>query len=115
MRINITRKLSEMGAALLVALVVGGILCVSIMGYLSVAEQQHFLSMRSQTWNMAITVVEAGVEEGLQHLNAYPTNPGADGWTLDATGTWYSHHTTLPSGDSYTVSATVTNSRQPVV
>src|SRR5205814_881573 len=48
-----------------------------------------------------------------EHLNLYPTNPGQDGWTFD--GTWYSHSSTLPSGDSYTVYATTTNVDQPVI
>src|SRR5204863_8502646 len=103
MKIKIPVKIKEAGNALIVALVLGSILCLSVTGYLSVSEQQNFLSMRSQVWNMAITVVEAGLEEGIQHMDAYPTNPNQDGWHYD--GTWYYHDTTLPSGDAYTVYA----------
>src|ERR1051326_1600865 len=113
MKIKLSRKFKTMGNALLVALVLGSILCISVTGYLSVSEQQNFLSMRSQAWNMAITVVEAGLEEGVQHMNYYLTNPGQDGWQFD--GTWYYHSTTLPSGDSYTVSCNITNPNQPVI
>src|SRR6185437_8962633 len=101
MKIRIPRKIKLAASALLVSLVVCGILCVSVTGYLTVTEQQNFLSQRSQVWNMAITVVEAGIEEGIEHMDAYPTNPAQDGWSYD--GTWYSHSNTLPSGDSYTV------------
>jgi len=113
MKINIRRKLKAAGTALLVALIVCSVLCISITGYLTVAQQQNFLSARSQAWNMAITVVEAGIEEGCQHLNANPNNCGADGWAND--GTWYTHTNTLASGNSYVVAACVTNLTQPVL
>src|SRR5882672_11770060 len=70
MKIKIRRKANQIGAALLVALVIGSILCISVVGYLSVTEQQTLLSARSQAWNMAISIVEAGIEEGLQHANS---------------------------------------------
>jgi hypothetical protein len=110
-----TGRIKNIGNALLVALVLCGILCVSITGYLSVAEQQYFLSMRSQAWNMAITVVEAGIEEGLEHCNVNGTtgNYGVDGWTQN--GIWWTHNTTLPSGDGYTVSLTFTNIYTPTI
>src|SRR5580765_141484 len=113
MKIKISKKLKQAGAALLVALVLGSILCISVVGYLSVSEQQNFLSMRSQVWNTTITVVEAGLEEGIQHMNFYVTNPAQDGWSFD--GTWYSHTNTMPSGESYTVYAIATNIDQPVI
>lgn len=113
MKIRIPRKIKQAANALLVSLVLGGILCVSVTGYLTVTEQQSFLSLRSQVWNMAITVVEAGIEEGIEHMDAYPTNPGLDGWSYD--GTWYSHTTALPNGDSYTVYVINTNINQPVI
>jgi len=65
MKLKLSSKASELGAALVTALVVGSILCVSFAGYLSVTEQHTLLSARSQAWNMAITIVEAGIEEGL--------------------------------------------------
>ena len=112
MKIKFSKKLRQLGTALLVALVLGSILCVSVTGYLSVSEQQNFLSARSQTWNLAIVVTEAGVEEGLEHLNVNTTtNLSADGWSFD--GTWYSHANTLPNGDSYKVSITITNPAIP--
>jgi len=113
MKIKAPKKLKQAGTALLVALVLGSILCISVVGYLSVSEQQNYLSMRSQVWNTTITVVEAGLEEGIQHMDAYPTAPAQDGWQFD--GTWYYHPTTLPNGDSYTVYAICTNPSLPVI
>src|SRR5215467_6742967 len=104
MKIKVPKKLKQAGTALLVALVLGSILCISVVGYLSVSEQQNFLSMRSQVWNTTITVVEAGLEEGIQHMDYYATQPAQDGWAYNGAG-WYYHSNTLPSGDSYVVYA----------
>jgi hypothetical protein len=114
MKIKVPKKLKQAGTALLVALVLGSILCISVVGYLSVSEQQNFLSMRSQVWNTTITVVEAGLEEGIEHMDFYVTQPAQDGWQYNGAG-WYYHSTTLPSGDSYTVYANNTNIYQPVI
>src|SRR5438105_3932249 len=100
MKTSISRKAKQLGNALLVAMCISAFLCISITGYLTVTEQQTFLSARSQAWNLAITVVEAGLEEGLQHLNANTTtNLVADGWTFD--GLWYSRSNSLANGSYY--------------
>jgi hypothetical protein len=61
--------------------VITSILSISIFGYLSLIEQQSRLGARSQAWNTAMALVEAGVEEGLQHLNSNFGNLGSQGWT----------------------------------
>src|SRR5512135_2529250 len=99
MKAVLSRKARKVASALLVALVLTTILSVSIMGYLTVVEQQNFLGPRSQTWNTAIAVVEAGIEEGLQHLQSY-TSLTANGWSFD--GTYYTMGRTMPDGNSYT-------------
>ena len=75
MKIRLSRKLKQMASALLVVMVLGGILCLFVMYYLSLIQQQNTLSVRSQAWNIAIAVSEAGVEEGLQALNSDPPSP----------------------------------------
>lgn len=66
--------------ALLVTLFMMLILAVSIAGYMAYVEQQNRLGTRSQTWNMAMAVAEAGVEEALEVLNSGVTNgPPAPG------------------------------------
>src|SRR6266480_7591245 len=101
MKLKLSSTAREAGAAMLTALVIGSILCISIMGYLSVAEQQTLLSARSQAWNMAITVVEAGIEEGLQHANNNYANLNTDGWTAD--GNLYTRSRTFADGNSCTI------------
>src|SRR5512137_1328118 len=94
MRIRLSRKLKQAASALLVTMVLGSILCMFVVYYLSLIQQQNTLSVRSQAWNIAIAVCEAGIEEGLQALNSART-PGvpitlssADGWTFDGTYWW---------------------------
>lgn len=101
MKLKLSPKSTQLGAALITALVIGSILCVSIAGYLSVTEQQSLLSARSQAWNMAITIVEAGIEEGLQQCYNNYWNLSMDGWTRS--GNLYSRTRTFPDGSTSTI------------
>src|SRR5262249_37724993 len=72
------------------------------------------LSARSQAWNIAIAVVEAGLEEGLQHLNSNRrTNLLADGWAY--VGGAYTRSNTLPDGNTYVVNISITNLTTPSI
>jgi len=114
MKTSRIRKKNQLASVLLAAVVMWAIISLFAMYYLSLVEQQSVLNARSQTWNMAMTVSEAGVEEGLQQLNAnYPTL-GTDGWAYDGS-TCYWKSNTLPDGNSYTAFIYVTNSANPVV
>src|SRR5882672_10259248 len=100
-------------SALVVTLFLITILAISIAGYLAYTNQQTRLGVRAQTWNMALAVSEAGVEEGLQQLNNNYLNLSADGWT--ASGTTYSISRSLGSGNSYTVSIEYSNTTSPSI
>src|SRR5580765_549719 len=108
-----TKHNSNAGSALLVTLFLMTILAVSIAGYLSYTEQQTFLGARSQSWNMALAVSEAGVEEGLQQLNNNYMNLTADGWT--ANGTVYTITRTFSNGNSYSVAIDYADSLSPFI
>jgi hypothetical protein len=77
-------------------------------GYLMLVAQQNRLSVRSQSWNLAISYVEAGVEEGLQHLNKNYLNLATEGWTADGAG-GYTMYRSLPPTGSYNVTIFMTN------
>ena len=100
-------------SALLVTLFLITILAVSIAGYLAYTNQQTRLGVRAQTWNMALAVSEAGVEEGLQQLNNNYANLSSDGWT--GNGTTYSISRSFANGDSYTVSIEYSNTTSPTI
>src|SRR5881227_671742 len=101
MKFKLTSNAGQLGAALITALVIGSILCVSILGYLSVTEQQSLLSARSQAWNMAITLVEAGIEEGLQQASNNYQDLAADGW--NRSGSLYTRSRSFPDGSSCSI------------
>ena len=59
--------------------------------YLNMVSSQNYYTMRSQAWNSSISVIEAGIEEALAHLNKNGTtnvNFVTDGWVLWG-GTYY--------------------------
>jgi hypothetical protein len=113
MKIAQSKKVKQMASALLVVMVLGGILCLFIMYYLSLVEQQNKLSVRSQAWNMAIAVSEAGLEEGLQVINSSDYPLATDGWS--ANGTVYARTNSMPDGNSYSVSIDLTTRTNPVL
>jgi hypothetical protein len=113
MKTKITKRMKQAASALITALVICSIFSLFVVYYLSFIEQQNYLNARSQSWNVAISITEAGVEEGLEHLNDNTANLGLAPWTYLG-GTTYYRSNTLPDGNSYTVF--ITNSTpNPVV
>lgn len=101
MKTNIHPRPKQAGSSLLTVLVICTVLSFIVIGYLSLIQHQSRMSARSQSWNLAISVAEAGIEEGLQHLNENSGALGGDGWTFD--GTAYNLTRELPSGSKYEV------------
>jgi len=113
MKTKIVPNPNTAGTALLVTLFLITILAISIAGYLSYTQQQSFLGARAQSWNMALSVSEAGVEEGLEQLNNNWSHLTADGWTQD--GTTYSITRPLGDGNSYTVYIDYSSTIAPII
>jgi hypothetical protein len=100
MKTKLTGSSRVNGAALLTALIICTTLSLVLMYYLSLVQQQTLISSRSQSWNMAIGVAEAGVEDGLQQLSDNASNLVADGWAYN--GLVYKSPTrSLPDGSYY--------------
>ena len=80
---------------------------LTLLAYLGLVQFQNTTNVRSQEWNYAMPVVEAGIEEALAHLNARGATNGSlacDGW-MESGGT-YTMIRTL--GDSF-YSVTISN------
>ena len=79
---------SAAGSVLVTSVVVITIIGIVLGSYLLLIRTQNLSVARSQAWNAAIAVAEAGVEEALAHLNPGVTRtlPARDahGWTLGA-------------------------------
>ncbi|MEY2408555.1 MAG: hypothetical protein QOF48_1225 [Verrucomicrobiota bacterium] len=82
MKISILPRRGEQGHVLLLAIIITGLIGFILVTYLTLVQSQNASVMRSQAWNSAIPIIEAGVEEGLAHLTAHgSTNLACDGWT----------------------------------
>ena len=92
------------GSVLLIAMGITFTLGLSLAGYLTLARWQHVSVVRSQAWNGAMAMAEAGVEEAMAQLNPSaliftnlnPIDRGANGWKLLADGLYHADRRTLP-------------------
>lgn len=69
-----TREPGTQGNVLIVALAVAFILGITLSSFLILTQRQNFTVARSQTWNTAVAVAEAGVEDALAFVNKYNTD-----------------------------------------
>jgi len=74
MKILQTKPGSQAGSVLLVSLIITAVLGLTLASYLIMTQQQNQSVMRSQTWNSAIVMSEAGVEDALAMLNKFNSN-----------------------------------------
>ena len=72
------------GHVIIVALVVCLLAGVALLGVISLSSNEGQMTGRSQSWNGAIPVAEAGIEEAFTHLRYCPTNRASNGWVLVA-------------------------------
>ena len=75
---------------------------ITIGGYLLVVRQEDQTVVRSQRWNNALAMAEAGVDEALAQMNNSPNNFAANGWGGGGTANYGPTRRTLPNG-SYNV------------
>src|SRR5262245_51603312 len=107
MIIQNTKLKAQQGSTLAITLILCGILTFVFGYYFSMIESQHRMVARSQSWNEAMTVAEAGVEEALALLNSGVQTPPSSAaifpWK-SASGGAYTNDTTRPGskfGTSY--------------
>ena len=68
------------GSVLLATFGTAFIVGLGLASYMTIVSNQNTSVQRSQQWNVAIVVAEAGVEEAFSHLNVDAGNPTANGW-----------------------------------
>ncbi len=90
----------------MITLFIGCLFGLFLFYYLDLASSQRAIVARSQAWNSALGLAEAGVEEVLAHLNPGAgqglINRGSEGWGGAAPGTYGPVTRTLDTG-SYSV------------
>src|SRR5262245_26439420 len=94
------------GGVMLGALCVAGALGFALASYLMLSQGHYTGTVRSEAWNRALCLAEAGAEEALAQLNpgACPPalNPGANHWAPQGDGSFAPPLRELPTG-SYSV------------
>src|SRR6266851_2051023 len=89
MKINRFKLNQKGGFALMLTILITGLVGLMLVAYLSLLTSQNQAATRSQAWNSAMPLIEAGLEDGLTHLNAHgSTNLGCDGWTYSGSVYW---------------------------
>jgi hypothetical protein len=110
-------KNREDGSMLFVAMVISIVVTTMLAGYLLVTSNRFQMTVRSQDWNAAIPVLEAGIEEALTHLHHDTNAPAANGWTL---GTFngtpaYTKQRTFTDGSYFYVAIANATSNNPII
>jgi hypothetical protein len=109
-----THKTSR-GNVLFVTVVIIGVVGVALVSYLGLLQTRAQLASRSQSWNLAIPVAEAGVEEAMAHLNyANGTKLAANGWVLTSSNVYWKQ-VSLDPDYAYYVATISTNPVTPVI
>jgi len=109
MKIAVQTKNHEQGTILMVALFVTATMFIGIGSYLLLVQTQQRSVFRSQAWNGAMTMAEAGVEEALAQLNPGASDKTlmvdrtANGWGNPAGGFYGPVSRVVNSGNSYSV------------
>lgn len=110
MIIRTPRFAREQGSVLLASLIIAAVIGVTLISYMLMVQNQNVSVMRSMTWNSAIAVTEAGVEDAMALLNKYngswdqltnwntSTSLAQDNWTSLGNNVY---HTRRYVGDSY--------------
>lgn len=104
MNIGPPRPRETQGSILVIALCITLVLGIGLSSYLLLMRWQHVAVARSQAWNAALAMAEAGVEEAMAQLNPsaliFSTNidRGANGWSLQPDGMYHAQRGTLTNG-----------------
>lgn len=95
---------ANQGSALVISMVIAVILLICLTSYLALVMDENRAVGRAQTWNAAMPMAEAGVEEALTQLQyaGNGTNLATNGWTLGADGLYHKSHK-LNSSTRYAV------------
>lgn len=85
------RRRAEAGNLLLLTIVTMALVSFLLVTYLRLVQGQNSSIARSQVWNGAMPVIEAGIEDALTHINTHgSTNLACDGWVYNSINRTYS-------------------------
>jgi hypothetical protein len=103
---HLAKRQQEEGSVLMVSLFIAFLFGMFLFSYLYLVRNQNMLVRRSQAWNSALTLAEAGAEEALAQLNPGAPQPvidrTANGWGAVSGGMYGPVSRSLAAG-SYSV------------
>jgi len=106
------------GNTLALTIIIVALTGLMLASYLRLVKAQNYNTARSQAWNSAVPVIEAGVEDALTHINLHTNALAIDGWQSAAGGSIYWIQREVPEGH-YLVTISNWNpnvpSNQPVI
>ncbi len=104
------------GSVLLVTLTTAAILMTILVSYMKYVAHENTMANRSQIWNLALPVAEAGVEEALTQLHYYAagSNIYGNGWIYNALTKQFTKSNSI-GGNSYVTTIQVSSSSTPVI
>jgi len=109
MKLSVRNRKREQGGILIVTLFILVAIFIALGSYLMLVRCHYVSIMRSQGWNDAMAMAEAGVEEALAQLNPGATttnisvNRSANGWGSPANGFYGPVSRTVMSNGNYSV------------
>jgi hypothetical protein len=109
MKTNI-KSASVRGHIIVLTLMASLVLGVVLVSLVNLTSSENRFTGRSESWNAAMPVVEAGIEEALTQLRYAPTNRDANGWTFE--DDHYTKKRTI--GDGY-YEVTISTNKHPTI
>lgn len=88
MKLNHLKHSGRQGMILVVTIVIIAIVGLMLVAYLQMVKSQNYNTTRSQAWNSAVPVIEAGIEDALTQLNVHADNINCEGWNSSGGVYW---------------------------
>jgi hypothetical protein len=100
------------GSVLAITLIMSALIGLMLAAYLTLIGNQNRFTQRSQVWNNAVPVCEAGVEEALAHINYSGTtsNFAINGWQFVNTG-----YVKSRTNEDVRYEMTISTNEQPII
>ena len=111
---KIRAQSNRQGHTIILTLVVCLVLGVVLLGVIKLANTGGQMTGRSQNWNNALPIAEAGIEEALTHLRYSPTNRWENGWNYDTSLVPPKYTKTQTLKDGY-YKVTISTNHDPVI
>ncbi len=109
MKFPFSKRYQEQGSALMVTIFVTAAVLLGMASFLMLVRSQYVSVARSESWNSAMAMAEAGVEEAMAQLNPgalarnIAVNRSANGWGSPSGGKYGPVSRTVGSSGSYSV------------